>query len=118
MVLDLEATAAIDVPSCDSLRELAEDLRAASIVLSLARVHYPVADMLERSGVMEVLGGGRIFPRVLEAIADHVERTSSEVDAEFVLAATRAELEVLARQLPEEHDRLQAAIDALQEDGR
>ena len=119
VILDLEASTSVDVPACDNLRELAEELREQDVVLSLARVHGPVADMLERAGVIEAIGADRVFPHVIGAIAEHVERTGSRLDAEFVTAAARAELQALADHLPEDVGgrRLRRVIEVLGPDG-
>ncbi|MCP4227617.1 MAG: SulP family inorganic anion transporter [Actinomycetia bacterium] len=116
VVLDLEASTAIDVPACDSLRALAEELGEGGIVLSLARVHGPVSDMLERAGVLDVIGTDRLFPHVLGAIAEHVDRSGNEPEADFVAAIAQAELEALANRLPGRDQRLRNAIAALQND--
>jgi hypothetical protein len=50
---------------------------AAGIELRLARVKGPVAEMLERDGVIARLGEGRVFATVYEAVADLIPREAS-----------------------------------------
>ncbi len=60
VILDLELTNELDVPSADMLEELHADLRASGVGLSLARVRPAVRDLLDRSGVTEKIGGEHI----------------------------------------------------------
>ena len=66
VLLDLELTNEIDVPSADMLKELHDDLEAAGVQLLLARVRPAVRDLLDRSGVTAKIGAEHIYGRVLE----------------------------------------------------
>jgi hypothetical protein len=66
VLLDLELTNEIEVPSPDMLKELHNDLKAAGVQLMLARVHPAVRAMLDRSGVIENIGAELVYGRVLE----------------------------------------------------
>jgi sulfate permease, SulP family len=68
VLLDLELTNEIDIPSADMLKELEADLDAAGVQLMLARVRPPVRDLLDRSGVTEAIGAENIYNRVLEGV--------------------------------------------------
>ena len=68
VVLDLESTNDIDVPSCDALTTLATRLRGAGIRLALARIHPPVLELLERTGAADAVGRELIFGRVEDAV--------------------------------------------------
>lgn len=68
VVLDLELTYDLDVPSAEALLQLANRLDAAGIPLAFARVQEPVVDMLERTGVIEVVGRERIGGRVEDVV--------------------------------------------------
>ncbi len=72
VLLDLELTNEIDVPSADMLEELEADLEAAGVQLMLARVRPPVRDLLDRSGVTEAIGAENIYNRVLEGALAHL----------------------------------------------
>lgn len=72
VILDLELTNEIDVPSADMLEELEADLDAAGVQLMLARVRPPVRALLNRSGVTEAIGAENIYNRVLEGALFHL----------------------------------------------
>jgi SulP family sulfate permease len=67
VVLDLEASATLDVPSLDMLAELAAELARLGSELTLARTHAPVRELLAAAGLTED-GGGRIA--VHDRVAD------------------------------------------------
>lgn len=68
VVIDLELTYQLDVPAAEALLLLAQRLVEASIPLALARVHEPVVDMLEKTGVVEAVGRERVGGRVEDAV--------------------------------------------------
>jgi high affinity sulfate transporter 1 len=125
VVVNLEMTNDMDAPSAHELAELHADLEAAGVHLMLARVHAPVRAVLDRSGAAEEIGAENLHPRVLAAVAMHLQRTGggSEVldmsadslqrlidvvDAQ-IPAATGADQERLATL----RQRLQAALDSI-----
>ncbi len=86
VILDLEMTNDLDVPSAEMLGELHEELRGREIQLIIAGLHAPVREMLDRSGVTEQIDAANVYPTVLEAIlvyaqAHKEEMTPDEVDA-------------------------------------
>ena len=93
VLLDLELTNELDVPSADMLKELHDDLEAAGVQLLLARVRSAVRDLLDRSGATEVLGVENIYSRVLEGVLMHVSTT--DVHAETFLGLSSDALKVL-----------------------
>ena len=68
VVLDLELTHDLDVPGAEALLLLASRLADAGIPFALARVHRPVTDMLERTGVVQAVGRERVGGRVEDAV--------------------------------------------------
>lgn len=80
VLLDLELSNEIDVPSAEMLRELNDDLEAAGVLLMLARVRPAVRDLLDRSGVTEVIGAEHIFGRVLEGVLVHIASGDAHAD--------------------------------------
>jgi high affinity sulfate transporter 1 len=68
VLLDLEATSEIDIPTNDMLGELAEDLGAEGVELRLARVRAPVRRLLTASGVAARIGEAKIHPRVEDGL--------------------------------------------------
>lgn len=118
VVLDLQATVDIDVPGCDELKELAEELAERDITLSLTRVHAAVRELFERSGLLEVVDPDQIFGSNAAAAAAHVGRSGRTPEPDEVTAEAAVGLEELVRlsTSDEVRRRLQRAIDALESD--
>jgi SulP family sulfate permease len=72
LIIDAEGMSDIDTTAIQQLDELLDNLAAAEIAVSLARVRKPVRDMLERSGLLDRIGHDRIFLEVDHAVAHHV----------------------------------------------
>jgi sulfate permease, SulP family len=68
VVLDLELSDDLDVSAAEALLLLSRRLTDAGIPLALARVHRPVIEMLERTGVVEAVGRERVGGRVEDAV--------------------------------------------------
>ena len=115
VILDLELTNEIDVPSADMLEELEADLDAAGVQLMLARVRPPVRALLNRSGVTEAIGAENIYNRVLEGALFHLG--SMDADASKLIGLStdvlkRLQLvvsEMLVRTEGDERAQLEAA---------
>jgi MFS superfamily sulfate permease-like transporter len=80
VLLDLELTSELDVPSAEVLKELDDDLRVAGVQLMLARVRPAVRDLLDRSGVTAAIGADRIYSRVLEGVLMHLSTGDVQVE--------------------------------------
>jgi high affinity sulfate transporter 1 len=80
VLLDLELTNEIDVPSADMLKDLHDDLHAAGVQLLLARVRPAVRKLLDRSNVTATIGEEHIYSRVLEGVVFHL--SDRKADAE------------------------------------
>ena len=93
VLLDLELTNDLDVPSADMLRDLHNDLQATNVHLLLARVRPTVRDLLDRSGVTMAIGEEHIYSRVLEGVVFHL--TERRVDTQTFLELSGGELENL-----------------------
>lgn len=93
VILDLELTNEIDVPSADMLEELEADLDAAGVQLMLARVRPPVRALLDRSGVTEAIGAENIYNRVLEGALFHLG--SMDADASKLIGLSTDVLKLL-----------------------
>ncbi len=74
ILIDLAATADLDVTTTDMLHDMITDLHARSIEVLLAQVKGPVRDRLRRTGVMEGLGEDRIYLSVGSAVTDFQRR--------------------------------------------
>jgi len=68
LVLDMEGVSDIDTTAIQQFDELLDDLDAADVSVTMARVRRPVIDMLERSDVLDRLGGAAIFLEVDDAV--------------------------------------------------
>ena len=67
LVIDAEGVSDIDTTAIQQLEELLDDLSAAGVTVTFARVRQPVREMLHRSGILEHVGDNAIF---LEAVPD------------------------------------------------
>jgi anti-anti-sigma factor len=68
VVLDLQSTNELDVPSADALAALVDRLSSRGIRLALSHVHAPVRDMLRRTGITDLVGANLIVGRVEAAV--------------------------------------------------
>jgi MFS superfamily sulfate permease-like transporter len=87
VLLDLELTNELDVPSADMLKELNDDLEAAGTQLMLARVRPAVRDLLDRSGVTDAIGEEHIYGRVLDGVLVHLSSSVDNADTFMGLSA-------------------------------
>lgn len=72
VLLDLELSNQLDVPSIDMLVELKEELEQRNAVLWLARLHGSVNDILEKSGALKKIGQENVHPRVFGGIIEYL----------------------------------------------
>jgi MFS superfamily sulfate permease-like transporter len=82
VLIDLAATADLDVTTTDMLFELVAELRARSIEVLVAQVKGTVRDRLRKTGLMAELGEDRVYLSVTDAVADFRRRVPPEDDAE------------------------------------
>jgi MFS superfamily sulfate permease-like transporter len=68
VLLDLESTSELDVPGAEMLEALHQDLERLEIRLVLTGLDSPVHSMLDRSGVMDKIGGENCYSTLLEGI--------------------------------------------------
>lgn len=68
VVLVCSAVNRIDFSALETLEQLADNLARSDITLHLAEVKGPVMDRLRGSGLLEAMGGGRIFLSSEEAV--------------------------------------------------
>jgi SulP family sulfate permease len=74
LLIDLAATADLDVTTTDMLFELVADLEAASIEVMLAQVKGSVRDRLRRTGLMTRIGEDRLYLSIGSAVTDFQRR--------------------------------------------
>jgi MFS superfamily sulfate permease-like transporter len=80
VLLDLEMTNQLDVPSLDMLSELKEEMHKRGAELWLVRVHGAVRDSLEKGNVLEQIGLENIYPRIIGGILTYLTREPMEGD--------------------------------------
>lgn len=83
VILDLELSPELDVPGVDMLGELQEDLERLDATLILTRVHKPVDNILEASGVMEKIGADNKYRRGLDAMLDYISEQEGFEDQQM-----------------------------------
>ena len=74
ILIDLAATADLDVTSADMLYELVGDLEERSIEVLLAQVKGSVRDRMRRTGLMERIGEDRLYLSLGSAVTDFERR--------------------------------------------
>ena len=74
VLIDLAATADLDVTTTDMLFELAADLHSRSIEILVSQVKGSVRDSLRKTGLMDVLGEERVHVSIGVAVADFERR--------------------------------------------
>jgi SulP family sulfate permease len=74
VLIDMAATADLDVTTTDMLFDLLGDLHARSIEVLLAQVKGSVRDRLRKTGLMAVIGEGRIYLSLGSAVEDFERR--------------------------------------------
>ena len=68
LIIDLEATADMDTTAADQFVDLVAALRRSGVRVMLARSHGALREFMRRDGIIETIGEGAIFPRVLDAV--------------------------------------------------
>ncbi len=69
VVVDAESIGDVDSTGAGMLADLAGDFRERGITLALARLKAPVAEYLDRAGVMEKVGAEHVYLEVDDAVA-------------------------------------------------
>ena len=100
LLIDLAATADLDVTTTDMLFELVADLEAQSIEVMLAQVKGSVRDRLRRTGLMTKIGEDRLYLSLGSAVTDFQRRWPAEAIAAADDAATAAPTEAPATEGP------------------
>jgi SulP family sulfate permease len=78
LLLDLEMSNQLDVPSMDMLLELKEEMDNRESELWLARLHGPVRDALEQGDYLQQIGPDRVHSRGLDGIFEYLSRLDPE----------------------------------------
>jgi SulP family sulfate permease len=78
VLIDLGATADLDVTTADMLLELEAELRERDIDVLLAQVKGSVRDRMRRTGLMDAVGEERVYLSVSSAVKDFERRSTPE----------------------------------------
>jgi high affinity sulfate transporter 1 len=70
VVIDLAATADVDVTSTDMLFDLVAELKERSVEVLLTQVKGTVRDRLRRTGLMDEIGEDRVYLSIASAVVD------------------------------------------------
>jgi sulfate permease, SulP family len=77
ILLDLGASADLDIGRADMLRDLTSDLRQAGIDLLLAQVRGSVRERMRVTGLFDHIGEDHIFPSVEAAVQSFLSRPAA-----------------------------------------
>jgi MFS superfamily sulfate permease-like transporter len=69
ILLDLAASADLDIGTADMLRDLCSDLRTNQIDLLFAEIRGSVHDRMERTGLLEVVGKDQLYASIPAAVS-------------------------------------------------
>jgi anti-anti-sigma factor len=86
LVLDLEATTALDTTTVDVMTHLLRELQRRRVQLYLARVLRSARGVLERSGFMDLLGEGRSWHSISQCVRAARVQTGLKHEADLVEA--------------------------------
>ena len=85
VLLDLEMSNQLDVPSLDMLKELKEGLEQRNTGLWMARLHRPVRDALVQSELIQEIDPENIYARAMEGILEYLSSTTPDTAKEMAL---------------------------------
>ena len=71
VLLNCEANVDADSTAVEALESLVRELQRAGISVALARVHVELAELLERAGILELIGAENVYPTLPTAVAGH-----------------------------------------------
>ena len=83
VLLDLETTNELDMPSAEMLAELNEKLAGERVDLLLSRVRYPVRDLLDRSGVTQKIGAENFHARTIDGVLAYLGKYQEVIGKEY-----------------------------------
>jgi MFS superfamily sulfate permease-like transporter len=86
VLLDLEMTFELDVPSADALADLKEALERAEVALLVTRAHGEVKDMLDQSGVTDQIGPENFYAHIMDGVFAYLRQTEEAAESARVIA--------------------------------
>ncbi len=83
VLLDLEMTNELDMPSAEMLAELKEKLAGQQVDLLLSRVHRVVRDLLDRSGAAQTIGADHFYRRTVDGVLAYIGKYHEAIGGEY-----------------------------------
>jgi high affinity sulfate transporter 1 len=74
VLLNCEAMVDVDSTAVEAIESLVLELQARGMAVSLARVHVELAELLERAGILELIGRDQVYPTLPTALAGYEAR--------------------------------------------
>jgi SulP family sulfate permease len=71
VLLNCEANIDVDSTAVEALESLVRELHARGKTVSLARVHVELAELLERAGILDLIGRENVYPTLPTAVAGY-----------------------------------------------
>ena len=84
VLIDLEASARLDIDSIEMLTDLQTELKEEGIELLLANLRAPVRDVLQRSGLIERIGKQHIYLSVEDGVRAFQDGSRQESNREEI----------------------------------
>ncbi len=78
VLLNCEANVDVDSTAVEALEALVRDLQERGVQVALARVHVELAALLDRAGIVELVGRRNIYPTLPTAVAGYVKDRDGE----------------------------------------
>ena len=70
VILDFEGIGSLDSTAAERLEQVHEQLTMDGLTIAIARANAEVLEMIERSGLMDVIGAEHVHPTINAAVAD------------------------------------------------
>ena len=74
VLLDLHANFGIDLSSADMLLGLVAEAEKSKTEILFSEIQDPVRHMFGRSGLLDRVGGDRLFPTIHDGVQDFLQR--------------------------------------------
>lgn len=71
VILDFEGIGSLDSTAAERLEQVHEQLTMDGLTIAIARANTEVLEMIERSGLREVIGSENVHPTINAAVADY-----------------------------------------------
>lgn len=76
VLLNCEANVDVDSTAVEALESLVRELKGRGIEVNLARVHVELAELLDRAGILDLIGRENVYPTLPTAVAGYEAQQS------------------------------------------